>query len=126
MMATVHKLKAPDAFDNITVKQPTVADPSTHMAIVKGAPDKLFQWISYLVCQNKTSLELDTSAKITKSEMDEVSGKNLEFAKGALRCLACCIVPLTDKDMMIMQGMKDAGERLDFLIGASSPDKQGR
>jgi magnesium-transporting ATPase (P-type) len=127
MMATVHKLKTPDFFDNICVKQPDGSGPSTYVAILKGAPDKLFEWISYLVCQtSEGGLEIDTTAKISEGEMQEVSDRNLEFAKGALRCLACCIVPLTDKQMEVTLGLKDAGERLDYFIGALEAERKGK
>lgn len=139
MMATVHKLKTPDLFDNIAVPQPDGSGPSTHVAIVKGAPDKLFPWMSYLVCQtlkNESSdpdgksagpaLQIDASKTISEAEMGEVTDKNLEFAQGALRCLACCIVPISDAQMQTLRGLKDAGERLDFLIGASSAEKKGK
>jgi magnesium-transporting ATPase (P-type) len=127
MMATVHKLKTPDMFDNISVKQPDGSGPSTHVAILKGAPDKLFEWISYLVCRNSEGgLEMDTTAKISEGEMKEVSDRNLEFAKGALRCLACCILPLTDKQMETTSSLKDAGERLEYFIGALEAEKKGK
>merc|ERR1711959_820365 len=57
--------------------------------------------------------------------MLEVNQNNLDFAEHALRCLACCVVPLTDGDVMQMKTLKDASERLDFCIGAlgSEPGK---
>merc|ERR1719389_1562670 len=69
---------------------------------------------------------MDASKTISEAEMAEVSDRNLEFAEGALRCLACCIVPLTEAQMQEIRGMKDAGERLDFFIGASSAEKKGK
>lgn len=127
MMATVHKLRKPDFFDNICVKQPDGSGPSTHVAILKGAPDKLFEWVSYLVCQNtEGGLELDTTATVSEGEMKEISDRNVDFAKGALRCLACCIVPLSDKQMEKTRGLKDAGERLEYFIGALEAEKKGK
>jgi magnesium-transporting ATPase (P-type) len=127
MMATVHKLKTPDMFDNISVKQADNSGPTTHVAIIKGAPDKLFEWVSYLVCQDdEGGLAMDVTAPITTSEMAEVQDRNLDFAKGALRCLACCICPLTDKHMQMTNDLKDAGERLEFFIGALDAEKKGR
>jgi magnesium-transporting ATPase (P-type) len=130
MMATVHKLKTPGVFDNIAVPQADGSGPSTYVAIVKGAPDKLFPWMSYLVSQTGNSegpsLQIDTSKTLTEAEMSEINARNLEFAEGALRCLACCIVPFTDAQMQTIRGLKDAGERLDYFIGASSAEKKGK
>jgi len=130
MMATVHKLKTPDFFDNIGIKQPDGSGPSTHVAILKGAPDKLFEWVSYLIClsgdDKGTGLELDATATISDGEMKEISDRNLNFAKGALRCLACCICPLTDEHMAKTKGLKDAGERLEYFIGALEAEKKGK
>jgi magnesium-transporting ATPase (P-type) len=69
---------------------------------------------------------MDTSKTISKAEMGEVSDQNLEFAENALRCLAICIVPFTDAQMQTIRGLKDAGERLDYFIGASSAEKTGK
>jgi magnesium-transporting ATPase (P-type) len=94
-------------------------DPAvTHVAIVKGAPDKLFPWISYMICEKEGGLQLDASEAISDNEMLEVGQQNLGFAEHALRCLACCIVPLTDGDVLQAKTLKDATERLEFFIGA--------
>merc|ERR1711959_801736 len=55
---------------------------------------------------------------MSENEMMEVNQTNLGFAEQALRCLACCLVPLTEGDVMQMKTLKDATERLDFTIGA--------
>jgi magnesium-transporting ATPase (P-type) len=142
MMATVHKLPEAGSFNGIGLRKPGVyrrrpsrdnlgdtqkapadgelgPDPAvTHVAIVKGAPDKLFPWISYMICEKEGALQLDASEAMSDNEMLEVSQQNLGFAEHALRCLACCIVPLTDGDMLQAKTLKDATERLDFFIGA--------
>jgi len=141
-MATIHKLPEAGAFNGIGLRKPGVyrrrpsrdnlgdsskapancelgPDPAlTHVAIVKGAPDKLFPWISHMICEKEGGLQLDASEAISDNEMLEVSQQNLGFAEHALRCLACCIVPLTDGDVLQAKTLRDATERLDFFIGA--------
>merc|ERR1712048_575591 len=136
MMATVHKLKTPGKFDNISLPPPPSQSgesaATSHIAIVKGAPDKLFPWISYMISAREgANLEMDFTRQITENELKEVSDVNLGFAEGALRCLVTCVVPLSDAHVETAKGLKDATERLDFIIGATQPDvdvhkRQGR
>ena len=88
----------------------------THVAVVKGAPDRLFPWIRALPFSspsspNTLSLDANDAPLIDKHDMENIETQNKKFANQALRCLAVCLLPLTDADIAALEKMDNPPAR---------------
>lgn len=113
MSATVHKLQpgAP------SIDQKLVFDPKyTHVAIVKGAPDRVMPKLSYLLQVKGGKLSI-ADQKITADERKRLEDQNGTLARQALRSILMAVRPLTASDIASLQKAKGQAEaRLNLLL----------
>lgn len=116
MMATVHKLPRADVFGTLHFGDDH--EQYTHVAIVKGAPDRVLTHVQYVTKQSSESLnEVDWSRPVTSREKEAVSAINLQLSQAALRVLAFTVRPLSNTDIDQLMSSDAADERLGFLLG---------
>jgi P-type E1-E2 ATPase len=123
MAATIHKLPKAGVFDKLNL---SVGDTKaySHVAVIKGAPDRLFPHVRTMACVKDGELCIDSDIKshIKHYEMSEVEDMNRQFSEQALRVIAVCIRPLTDQDMANLANMQQTKEmtaadvRLQYLL----------
>ncbi|EDL46865.1 P-type ATPase4, putative [Plasmodium vivax] len=113
MKITFYKLKKEDTFEYIHLQRP--GKKFTHIALIKGAPDKLLDRSTHLLEESPKGPQICWSAKISESEKDVLAQKNLELSQKALRVLAVCIKPLTSDHIDMLKRLDDADERLKFV-----------
>jgi magnesium-transporting ATPase (P-type) len=121
MAATIHKLPNADMFFKLGLQVDASKSSMTHIAVVKGAPDRLFPYVKSLPCLKDNALTIDQSEEkqVTHHEMTEVQEMNDLFSEQALRVIAVCIKPLTDQDMSAMANGMNAEQRMEYLLKGS-------
>lgn len=118
MMATIHKLNpkdGPNKFGTVGLKLKGGHQNFTHVAVVKGAPDRLVPNIRLMFCDEGGEVNIDT-VPMSQQEKFAMNSMNSKLSTQALRVLAVCLRPLTDADMKKLAPMKKADERLEFLL----------
>jgi magnesium-transporting ATPase (P-type) len=100
MMATVHKLPENRCME--TIQFPPEA---THMAILKGAPDRLLPRMKAVLALENGLLKAP-GAPITPQEKTSLQQQSEGLANNALRGLLVAVCPLTAADISAMQGEK--------------------
>ncbi|CRG95888.1 non-SERCA-type Ca2+-transporting P-ATPase, putative [Plasmodium gallinaceum] len=113
MKVTFYKLRKENVFENIYLEDSNKT--FTHIALIKGAPDKLLDRSTHLLKETKTKTYVSWKEKITEDEKNILTKKNLELSKKALRVLAICIKPLTEENIEYLKKLSDAEERLNFV-----------
>ncbi|CAD2087945.1 non-SERCA-type Ca2+ -transporting P-ATPase, putative [Plasmodium vinckei brucechwatti] len=121
MKAIFYKLIENNKFENINLKNNKANVSYTHIAFIKGAPDKLIDISTHLIKESQNELQVSWDKRITDDEKLTLSNKNIELSQKALRVLAVCIKPLTDKQIEHLRKLEDADERLGFIKN----DEQG-
>lgn len=114
MKITFYELKKENMFENIYLED--AEKKFTHIALIKGAPDKLLDSSTHLLTETKTRTRIDWKEQITNNEKEILKKKNLDLSQEALRVLAICIKPLTRNDIEQLEKLSDAEERLKFVI----------
>lgn len=114
MKITFYELKKENVFENIYLED--AEKKFTHIALIKGAPDKLLDSSTHLLTETKTRTRIDWAEEITNDEKEILKKKNVDLSQEALRVLAICIKPLTRKDIEQLEKLSDAEERLHFVI----------
>eukprot|EP01068_Selenidium_serpulae_P017225 Selendium_serpulae@DN6362_c0_g1_i6.p1 len=112
MMATIHKLSENDAFEGVDLARP--GRQFTHVAIVKGAPDRVGAHAKFAVKESDGRNCVEWSAEITDSERELFYKVNNELSELALRVLIFTICPLTADDVAKLGALEDADARLMF------------
>jgi magnesium-transporting ATPase (P-type) len=121
MAATIHKLPKEDEFGKLKLKlgpSTSSADAYRYVAVIKGAPDRLFPHVKSLCCVNNGVLSVDSgeSNTIKHYEMTEIEDMNRQFSEQALRVIAVCMRALTDNDMSQLANGLNAEQRLQYLL----------
>mmetsp|Transcript_70770 Transcript_70770/g.122507 ORF Transcript_70770/g.122507 Transcript_70770/m.122507 type:complete len:1174 (+) Transcript_70770:131-3652(+) len=113
MSATVHKLPAGEqSFQGIQLGKE-----HTHIAILKGAPDRVLPSVTSLLEVSNGKLMI-ANRSISNDEKARIADQNDSLARQALRSILMAVKPLTSKDvdkLAAMKGQVDA--RLTFLMG---------
>jgi magnesium-transporting ATPase (P-type) len=132
MACTVHKLPKPGVFGKLKLGLSgggsPLQDQFTHVAVIKGAPDRLFPHVRTMACVSDGELCIDSNIEshIKHYEMSEVEDMNRQFSEQALRVIAVCIRPLTDQEMSTLAAVESTKEataadaRLEYLLKGSS------
>jgi len=117
MASTVHKLPEVNKFGKVDLSGED--DVYTHAAVVKGAPDRLFPFVKYMLYRSTedSCLKVDWSAPMSHLELTEAKDVNGTFSEDALRVLAVCVRYLTDADVEELKKKGDATDRLDYILG---------
>jgi len=135
MQITVHKCATPGEF--MGVKFTPGHEASSHFAIIKGAPDRIFPLMPYNPVQAEDgSPQLDKTIPRTSDDDSNIAMANAQLADQALRVLAAGVAPLSDADIAACQKCANAEERLKFfkdkksatflgLIGNADPPRPG-
>ncbi|SBT78701.1 non-SERCA-type Ca2+-transporting P-ATPase, putative [Plasmodium ovale] len=113
MKITIYRLRVENRFEHIFLENGNKK--YTHIALIKGAPDRLLDRSTHLLEETKRGAQIAWSSKITQKEKDILIKKNLELSQKALRVLAVCIKPLTDENIAHLKNLEDADERLKFV-----------
>ncbi|KJP86649.1 potassium/sodium efflux P-type ATPase, fungal-type [Plasmodium fragile] len=113
MKITVYKLKNDDMFEYIHLNRP--GKRFTHIALIKGAPDKLLDRSTHLLEESPRGPQISWNDKINEKDKEILAQKNLELSQKALRVLAVCIKPLTMEHISLLKKLDDADERLKFI-----------
>ncbi|CDJ57747.1 P-type Ca(2+)-ATPase, putative [Eimeria maxima] len=114
MAVSVHKLQTSNQFADILL-----ADDSkvfTHVAIVKGAPDRMFPHLGFCLSENEGVSRVSWRSPLTEEEKAEIKAANDKLSSAALRVLAVAIKPLTDDDVEELKGCAGADERLHTIL----------
>lgn len=136
MAMSVHALPTLNEFAGIHLGQN--GNKYTHVAIVKGAPDRLATHIGYCLEEASGSCEVAWRHPIASAETDEIASFNGLLSSAALRVLTVAIRPLTAEDVELLKSCAGADERLSFvaqepaksltilgLIGSLDPPRAG-
>ncbi|SCN59014.1 non-SERCA-type Ca2+-transporting P-ATPase, putative [Plasmodium chabaudi adami] len=121
MKVIFYKLIETNKFEKMNLKNNQANASYTHIAFIKGAPDKLIDISTHLIKESQNELQVSWDKKITDNEKSVLASKNIELSQKALRVLAICIKPLTDKQIEHLRKLEDADERLEFIKN----DEQG-
>ncbi|CAJ1332462.1 unnamed protein product [Effrenium voratum] len=113
MMATVHLLPASRL---ASLRFPASC---THVAILKGAPDKLLDKAGTLAKLSAGALEVP-GEPITATDRNMLQRHNEKLAQKALRSLAVLVRPLQPADMESMIAAKSADDRLSIIFRDAS------
>lgn len=119
MACTVHKLPKPGVFGKLKLGLSgggsPLQDQFTHVAVIKGAPDRLFPHVRTMACVSDGELCIDSNIEshIKHYEMSEVEDMNRQFSEQALRVIAVCIRPLTDQEMSTLAAFETTKEAPD-------------
>ncbi|ANQ06387.1 P-type ATPase [Plasmodium coatneyi] len=113
MKITFYKLKKENMFEYIHLQRP--GKMFTHVALIKGAPDKLLDRSTHLLEESPKGPQICWNDKISENEKEILAQKNLELSQKALRVLAVCIKPLTTEHITLLKSLDDADERLKFV-----------
>eukprot|EP00921_Rhytidocystis_pertsovi_P021390 GHVQ01034169.1.p1 GENE.GHVQ01034169.1~~GHVQ01034169.1.p1 ORF type:complete len:1339 (-),score=193.81 GHVQ01034169.1:3291-7307(-) len=120
MMVTVHKLPNAGVFGHIGLAKTidTAADYS-HVAIVKGAPDKVMKYVRHVLINDSVEgSKIDWGTEVTVDDIKCVDDLNLKLSQAALRVLAFTIRPLSENDVRHLISCDGADERLQYILGA--------
>jgi len=113
MSATVHKL--PDGEQSFAGIQ--LGSGVTHLAILKGAPDRILPSLTGMLEIQSGKLML-ASGGITDEEKARIADQNDGLARQALRSILMAVKPLTDSDVNALAEIKgQVDARLKILLG---------
>lgn len=114
MKITFYKLKTVNVFENVYLDKPGKV--YTHVALIKGAPDRLLDRSTHLLEETSMKkVQVSWNSTITQEERNVLIKKNLELSQKALRVLSICIKPLTDQNIEELKKLEDADERLKYV-----------
>jgi len=126
MAASVHKLATPNMFENVHLAPAGSKTVYTHVAVVKGAPDRLLPHVHYELADDKGKVCIDYSHAIELSEKDACEKVNNMFSFDALRVLCVCIRPLSDAKMAALKAQFEAPERLEMILAAKHGEDEAK
>ncbi|KAL3128633.1 P-type ATPase [Cryptosporidium hominis] len=148
MMMTVHSLSTPNKFGDIffsntdsksnkqTNIQNKVSNSNsqrysktvdnldsgvyTHVAILKGAPDRIVKHIGFMLNTDwkneEPMVHIDYSEKINPKEIFEIENTNKILSGEALRVLGIAILPLTSEDFFDLVAEECSDKRLQYVL----------
>lgn len=148
MMMTVHSLSIPNKFGDIVFshtdsksnKQTNIQNKFpgfnsqrysktvenldsgmyTHVAILKGAPDRIVKHIGFMLNTNwkngESVVHIDYSEKINQKEIFEIENTNKMLSGEALRVLGIAILPLTSEDFFDLVTEECSDKRLQYVL----------
>ncbi|KAL8454072.1 hypothetical protein Emed_000570 [Eimeria media] len=136
MAMSVHALPSVNMFAGIKLENDS--NKYTHLAIVKGAPDRLAAHVGYCLSESAGASEVAWNVPLGLSEMEEISGANATLSSAALRVLAVAVRPLTSAQFAKLKTCESAEERLKVvtqepeksltilgLVGSLDPSRAG-
>ncbi|KAH8738870.1 P-type ATpase involved in cation transport [Cryptosporidium ryanae] len=92
----------------------------THVAIIKGAPDRLVKHVGYMsntiLKGEKPVIQINTSEKIKPQEIKEIENSNRLLSGDALRVLGVAILPLTGEDFLDIISEECSDKRLKSVL----------
>mmetsp|Transcript_120747 Transcript_120747/g.225700 ORF Transcript_120747/g.225700 Transcript_120747/m.225700 type:complete len:1244 (+) Transcript_120747:157-3888(+) len=110
MMATVHKLPTERRLETLELPQD-----ATHLAVLKGAPDKIASRLKAVLSSDSRVLTLP-GRSISEAERTLLEQRNSDLAQEALRSLLVAICALSADDVQRMVSEADADTRLEMLL----------
>ncbi|KAJ1610318.1 P-type ATPase [Cryptosporidium canis] len=148
MMMTVHSLATPNKFGdiifsnsepkyskqcNIQNKTPNFCSQRysktvenldsgvyTHVAILKGAPDRMVKHIGFMLNtswkNDESIVHVDYSERINQKELFEIENTNRALSAEALRVLGIAILPLTSEDFFDLVTEECSDKRLQYVL----------
>merc|ERR1719199_760968 len=114
MAGSVVQLKTPNMFEGVSLG--TREPKFTHLAILKGAPDRLVPHVNNVLTDDGGECTIDYTAALAPSEKDAFEKVNALLSGEALRVLAVCVRPLTDADVATLKNTEEASARLEYLL----------
>ncbi|KAL8449364.1 hypothetical protein Emag_003654 [Eimeria magna] len=136
MAMSVHALPSVNMFAGIKLENGS--NKYTHLAIVKGAPDRLAAHVGYCLSETAGTSEVAWNVPLGLSEMEEISGANATLSSAALRVLTVAVRPLTAAQFAKLKACECADERLKLvtqepeksltilgLVGSLDPSRAG-
>lgn len=116
MMATVHGVAKQGSFSVLTCN-PDV----THIAILKGAPDRVLPKLGGGTLSDTASGLTIATASLSTSEKGEIESQNTALAHQALRSLMLVIAPLNSTNLQRLRSAATAEARLDIILSLAVP-----
>jgi magnesium-transporting ATPase (P-type) len=126
MMCSVHLLPKPNYFHTLLLKKNTPLDDTeaifTHIAIIKGAPERLINHVQKTFIETDEGVSIDWSNNIMRQKklLELVSKENTSMAQNSLRVLALAIAPLTEKFVNENLMNLSVDNRLEAILGHSN------
>ncbi|KAF8822081.1 putative P-type ATPase4, partial [Cardiosporidium cionae] len=115
MMITVHNLPQPGKFGGLTLLLPS-GDPVKHVAIVKGAPDRIIERVGHCLQEENNDIQINWNACVNEEILEDIRKVNFDMSKDALRVLAVGLVPLSFEDIALLSDKEDGEERLGYIL----------
>lgn len=120
LMITVHELETKSFFNGINLEVGRNGPNFTHIAILKGAPEKVIEHSKHICAQTAGGqVFIDWEDKIRDNELSAVARVNGSLAELALRVLAVAIIPITSTEIERMKAMDSTEDKLSYLISGS-------
>jgi Ca2+-transporting ATPase len=112
LQATVHAMPSDlHSFSDLVLPPKT-----THVAIVKGAPEKLLPHLMRGLSQKDRGMGLAVCSRDPDILQGLVESQNVRFASAGLRILLCAVRPLSHSEVLAMESLSDAEARLERLL----------
>eukprot|EP00927_Polykrikos_kofoidii_P071807 TRINITY_DN68016_c0_g1_i1.p1 TRINITY_DN68016_c0_g1~~TRINITY_DN68016_c0_g1_i1.p1 ORF type:complete len:1283 (+),score=215.48 TRINITY_DN68016_c0_g1_i1:75-3851(+) len=126
MSATVHQLP-----EDLRLETMLFPPGTTHFAVVKGAPDRLFPHLRLVMLTEQRKMGDTTvadlrvaGAVLTEEDRTLLEARNDGYAQQGLRSLLVALRPLCSEDMEALRNAPGGSERMDLLLGDSKAEQQ--
>lgn len=136
MAMSVHSLPSANVFAGIKLDGNN--HKYTHIAIVKGAPDRLAAHLGYCLIEASSTCEICWRLPVGTADLEEIQQANASLSSAALRVLTIAFRPLTVEEVEKLRACEGADERLKFvthdpnksltilgLVGSLDPPRAG-
>jgi magnesium-transporting ATPase (P-type) len=114
MMATIHKLPVEKRLETLEFPEDT-----THLAILKGAPDRLAGRLQQIPGLNGKVIVVP-GRNLSDPERALIERRNEDLAREALRSLLLALCPLNSQSVERLRSAPDADARLSILLNHPS------
>ncbi|OEH74329.1 hypothetical protein cyc_04291 [Cyclospora cayetanensis] len=114
MAMSVHALPIKDCFAGIDLHSRGVE--YTHVAIVKGAPDRLAPHLGVSLVESGGRCGLAADSPLSAAELEEIGAANAALSSAALRVLTVAFRPLTAEMIEKLRACAGADERLKTVV----------
>merc|ERR1719506_1548971 len=114
MMVTVHHLSKEESNERC-LESLQVPKDSTHLAILKGAPDRLTKKLRQIPLKHAENIMIP-GRPLSETDRDLLGKWNSDLANEALRSLLVAVCTLSGSAVEKMRSLPDADMRLSFLL----------
>ncbi|KAL8427456.1 hypothetical protein Efla_003903 [Eimeria flavescens] len=144
MAMSVHALPSVGSFAGVQLKNSNSNNKDdsngayTHVAIVKGAPDRLAAHLGYCLDESAGNSGISWNSPLAAAELEEIANANAALSSAALRVLGVALRPLTAEEVEKLKACEGADERLKLvtqmpeksltilgLVGSLDPPRAG-